>query len=127
MLTQCFRYAPRPLIYLAGRQGEKPVEIAAFTERRKVVRKRLELILFNSKQAGFVEPLRGRAGLHRPKHLLEEVALAAVDALADGPPTLPFATKSADGHYSEYSRSAIYTGRTPITARATISHGFSTG
>ena len=63
-LTKRGEYALRTLIRLgiASRQGEGVISVSALADQERLPFKFLEAILFELKQAGYVESLRGKHG-----------------------------------------------------------------
>ena len=85
MLSQKAKYAMRALLYLAQAEPEQPVFISEIADQQSVPKKFLELILRELKQHGLVESRKGRNGGYVLSRAPEDISLAAVIRVLDGP------------------------------------------
>jgi Rrf2 family protein len=85
-LTKRGEYALRTLIRLgiADRQGEGVISVSVLAEQERLPFKFLEAILFELKQAGYVESLRGKHGGARLAKPAKAVKMGDVVRLIDG-------------------------------------------
>ncbi len=85
MLAQKTRYALRALLYLAGAEPGRSVQVGDIATTQRVPRKYLELILLDLKRAGFVNSRRGPGGGYTLAKTPAEISFAEVIRLMDGP------------------------------------------
>ncbi len=78
-------YALRSLVVLGLIPQDEVIHIHRISERQNIPRKFLEQILHEMKNAGLLESRRGRAGGYRLKSKPEEISLAMVIRLIEGP------------------------------------------
>jgi len=78
-------YALRALIVLGLHQGEDVVRIQTISEQQNIPKRFLEQILNDLKTAGILESKRGLAGGYRLKLAPEQITLARVIRLIEGP------------------------------------------
>ena len=85
-LTKRGEYALRTLIRLgiADRQGEGVISVSVLAEQERLPFKFLEAILFELKQAGYVESLRGKHGGARLAKPAKSIKMGDVVRLIDG-------------------------------------------
>ncbi|MBN2424651.1 MAG: Rrf2 family transcriptional regulator [Calditrichaceae bacterium] len=85
MLSKKSRYAIIAMVYLAKQFGKGPVLIGQIAEEEKLPKKFLEGILFELKNAGIVNSQRGKNGGYYLIKNPDEVHLAKILRLFDGP------------------------------------------
>lgn len=86
MLSRRTKYAINALVYLAceGKNG-KPVQISRIAESEHIPRKFLEAILLELRHAGILNSRKGKTGGYFLHKLPEEINIADVMRLFDGP------------------------------------------
>jgi Rrf2 family protein len=88
MLSMKTQYAFKALMYMAQQHQNRPVLIAEISEHKTIPLKFLENILLQLKKAGILDSKKGKGGgylfLKRP----EEIKLATIMRLVDGPISL---------------------------------------
>jgi Rrf2 family protein len=86
MLSKKSKYAINALLYVAKhRNEERPVLASEIAENENIPHKFLEAILLDLKNAGFLRSKRGRKGGYFLNKDPEEISLAKVMRLFDGP------------------------------------------
>ncbi len=85
MLSKKSKYAIIALIYLAKRYGDGPIMIGRIAEDENIPKKFLEGILYELKNSGIVNSHRGRSGGYYLIKKPQEVYLAQIMRLFDGP------------------------------------------
>ena len=85
MLSKKTKYAMNALPYLAKRQEEGPVLISKISEDQNIPQKFLEAILLDLKNAGYLNSKKGRGGGYYLIKDIEEVNMADIMRLFDGP------------------------------------------
>jgi len=85
MLSKKSKYALIALIHLAKRFGDGPILIGHIAEQENIPKKFLEGILFELKNAGIVNSQRGKNGGYYLIKNPQEVHLAQIMRLFDGP------------------------------------------
>lgn len=86
MLSKKSKYAINALLYISRHRNEgRPVLAAEIAEGENIPHKFLEAILLDLKNAGFLRSKRGRKGGYFLKAAPEEISLARVMRLFDGP------------------------------------------
>lgn len=85
MLTAKTKYALKALAHLAQAEPGIPVLIADIAEQEALPKKFLELILRELKQHGVVDSRKGRGGGYSLRRRPEDVTLASVIRILDGP------------------------------------------
>ncbi len=85
MITMKAKYALKALGRLALAPPETPVLIADIAEQEGIPRKFLELILAELRQHGFLHSRKGRGGGYLLAKKPEEITIAAVLRVLDGP------------------------------------------
>lgn len=84
-LSRKSEYALLALIDLAGHYGRDPVKIMEVSKRNDIPKKYLEQIFLQLKGAGYVRSIRGSSGGYELAKSPEEITLAEVIRLIDGP------------------------------------------
>ncbi|MCF8256914.1 MAG: Rrf2 family transcriptional regulator [Flavobacteriales bacterium] len=93
MLSKKAKYAIMALVHLAKRHGEGPVRISEIAEREHIPQKFLEAILLELRKEGMLTSRKGRSGGYALLRTPEDINLAQVMRLIDGPiASLPCAT-----------------------------------
>lgn len=85
MLSKKSKYAIIALIHLAKRFGEGPIMIGSIAEEENIPKKFLEGILYELKNSGVVNSRRGKSGGYYLIKKPQEVHLAQIMRLFDGP------------------------------------------
>ena len=85
MLTMKTKYALKALAMLARADKDSPVLIADIAEREGLPKKFLELILRELKQHGILESRKGRGGGYHLRRRPEDISLASIIRILDGP------------------------------------------
>lgn len=85
MLSKKTKYAVHALLHLAKRREEGPVLISDISEQENIPRKFLEAILLDLKKAGILGSKKGRGGGYYLLKSPNEVHVAAIMRLFDGP------------------------------------------
>lgn len=85
MITMKTRYALKALCFLATTPPGEPVLIAEIAEKEGIPRKFLELILAELKQHGILQSRKGRGGGYLLAKEPQEITLALVLRVLDGP------------------------------------------
>ena len=85
MLSKKSKYAIIALVHLAKRHGEGPILIGKIAEEEKIPKKFLEGILFELKNSGIVTSQRGKSGGYYLIKKPQDVHLAQIMRLFDGP------------------------------------------
>lgn len=86
MLSKKTKYAINALVYLAreSKNGE-PVQISRIAESENIPRKFLEAILLELRHAGMLNSRKGKTGGYYLQKTIEEINIADVMRLFDGP------------------------------------------
>src|SRR6476620_233839 len=86
MLSRKTKYAINALVYLAreNKEGE-PVQISKIAESENIPRKFLEAILLELRHAGMLNSRKGKTGGYYLQKTAEEINIADVMRLFDGP------------------------------------------
>lgn len=85
MLSKKSKYAINALVYLAKRKEDGPTLIAEIAEKQNIPQKFLEAILLDLKRNGILASKRGKGGGYYMLKNPDEVNLADVMRLFDGP------------------------------------------
>ncbi len=85
MLNQKSKYALQALGYLAAHQHEGPVLMPVIAEKKRIPLRFLENIMHELKQEGFLTSYRGRHGGYKLAKAPEEIRLADIIRLVNGP------------------------------------------
>lgn len=86
MISKKTKYALNALVYLANNQkGSEPIQISKISESENIPRKFLEAILLDLKNAGMLSSRKGKAGGYYLHKTPEEINIADVMRLFDGP------------------------------------------
>ncbi len=85
MLSKRTKYAIHALVHLARKYGEGPILISKVAESENIPQKFLEAILLDLKNAGIVNSKKGKGGGYYLLRDPEDVNVAEVMRLFDGP------------------------------------------
>ncbi|MCE3075992.1 RrF2 family transcriptional regulator [Chryseobacterium gwangjuense] len=85
MLSKKSQYAFKALSYLVERRNDGPVLISEIAERKKIPLKFLENILLELKKADILDSKKGKGGGYFFKENPENVTLAKIIRLVNGP------------------------------------------
>jgi Rrf2 family protein len=86
MLSKKTKYAINALVYLAKVKGnDEPVQISRIAESENIPRKFLETILLDLKHAGILNSRKGKTGGYYLQKPTDEINMAEVMRLFDGP------------------------------------------
>jgi len=85
MLSKKSKYAIIALIHLAKHYGDGPILIGQIAEQENIPKKFLEGILYELKNSGIVTSQRGKKGGYYLIKKLEDVYLAQIIRVFDGP------------------------------------------
>ena len=85
MLSKKTQYAFHALTYLAEHEGNTPVLISEIADHKQISIKFLEIILLELKKAGILGSKKGRGGGYYLIKPAEEVSIARIIRLLDGP------------------------------------------
>lgn len=85
MITKKSKYAIKALIYLAKQEERKPVLIEEISNTEKIPKKFLEAILLELRKAGILASKKGKGGGYYLLKDAEEINMAEVLRLFDGP------------------------------------------
>lgn len=85
MLSKKAKYAINALVYLAKRDGEGPIRINEIAEQEHIPQKFLEAILLDLRKGGMLASRKGRSGGYQLLRTPDEINLADVMRLIDGP------------------------------------------
>jgi Rrf2 family protein len=86
MISKRTKYAINALVYLAREgSGGEPVQISRIAESENIPRKFLEAILLELKHAGMLNSRKGKTGGYYLQQTPEEINIADVMRLFDGP------------------------------------------
>ncbi len=85
MLSKKTKYAMHALLHLARHKDEGPILISEISKQENIPRKFLESILLDLKKAGILASKKGRGGGYYLLKQPEDVHIAAVMRLFDGP------------------------------------------
>jgi Rrf2 family protein len=85
MLSKKSQYAFQALMYLSEKEKEGPVLIAEISKKKKIPLKFLENILLELRKAGILESKKGKGGGYFFGKNPDDVTLATVMRLIDGP------------------------------------------
>ena len=85
MISKKTKYAINALVYLAKRKNEGPILISEIAEQENIPRKFLEAILLDLKNAGVLASKKGKGGGYYLLKSTNEVNMADVMRLFDGP------------------------------------------
>lgn len=86
MISKKTKYAINALVYLAKEQkGNEPIQISKIAEHENIPRKFLEAILLDLKNAGMLSSRKGKTGGYYLHKTPEEINIADVMRLFDGP------------------------------------------
>ena len=85
MLSKKTKYAINALVYLAKHDGAEPITIKAIADSEHIPQKFLEAILLDMKNAGLLKSRKGRGGGYHLLRNPDDINLAEVMRLFDGP------------------------------------------
>ncbi len=85
MLSKKAKYAINALVYLAQQPLDQPIQISTIAEHENISRKFLETILLDLRNAGIVNSKKGKAGGYHMLQAPEDVNMAEVMRIFDGP------------------------------------------
>ena len=85
MLSKKAKYAINALVYLAQQPLDQPIQISTIAEHENISRKFLESILLDLRNAGIVNSKKGKAGGYHMLQAPEDVNMADVMRIFDGP------------------------------------------
>lgn len=86
MISKKTKYAINALVYLAKEQkGNEPIQISKIAEHENIPRKFLEAILLDLKNAGTLSSRKGKTGGYYLHKSPEDINIADVMRLFDGP------------------------------------------
>jgi len=85
VLTKKTKYAVKALMALARNKDNKPMLISQIAEREQLPKKFLEAILLELKRSGFLGSKKGAGGGYYLMKKAEEIKLAAIIRVIDGP------------------------------------------
>ncbi|HNP21236.1 MAG TPA: Rrf2 family transcriptional regulator [Panacibacter sp.] len=86
MISKKTKYAINALVYLAREnRGNEPIQISKIAESENIPRKFLEAILLDLRNAGMLSSKKGKAGGYYLHKSPEEINIAEVMRLFDGP------------------------------------------
>ena len=85
MISKKTKYAINALVYLAKRKNEGPILISEIAVQEKIPQKFLEAILLDLKKSGILASKRGKGGGYYLLKAIDEVNMADVMRLFDGP------------------------------------------
>jgi Rrf2 family protein len=85
MLSKKTQYAFQALSYMAQQKGNEPILIADISKKRKIPLKFLENILLTLRKDDILESKKGKGGGYYFKIPPQEITLARIIRLLDGP------------------------------------------
>jgi len=85
MLSKKTKYAIKALIIMGKNMDKPPMQIAQIAEQERIPRKFLESILLDLRNAGILYSKKGSGGGYALNKAPEEINLAAILRLTDGP------------------------------------------
>jgi Rrf2 family protein len=85
MISKKTKYAISAVVYLAGLEHRNPVLISEISKERKIPQKFLEAILLDLRRAGILSSKKGKGGGYYLLKSAEEINLAEILRLFDGP------------------------------------------
>lgn len=85
MITKKSKYAIKALIYLAKQKSNEPVLIEEISTNEKIPKKFLEAILLDLRKAGILGSKKGKGGGYYLMKAAEDINMAEVLRLFDGP------------------------------------------
>lgn len=85
MISKKTKYAINALVHLAKKEDEGPIVISEIAEAENIPQKFLEAILLNLKKAGVLASKKGKGGGYYLLQSPDEINLADVMRLFDGP------------------------------------------
>ena len=85
MISKRTKYALNALVYLANQPSEEAIPISAISTSENISRKFLEAILLELRRGGMVNSKKGKEGGYYLSKSAEEINVAEVMRLFDGP------------------------------------------
>lgn len=85
MITKKSKYAIKALIYLAKQEGDSPILIEEISNEERIPKKFLEAILLDLRKAGYLGSKKGKGGGYYLIKPAEQITMAEVLRLFDGP------------------------------------------
>ena len=85
MISKKTKYAISAVVYLAGLEHRNPVLISEISKERKIPQKFLEAILLDLRRAGILSSKKGKGGGYYLLKNAEDINLAEILRLFDGP------------------------------------------
>lgn len=85
MITKKSKYAIKALIYLAKKDRQHPVLIEEISNEERIPKKFLEAILLDLRKAGYLRSKKGKGGGYYLMKPAEEISMAEILRLFDGP------------------------------------------
>jgi Rrf2 family protein len=85
MISKKTKYAISAVVYLAGLEHRNPVLISEISKERKIPQKFLEAILLDLRRAGILSSKKGKGGGYYLLKSAEDINLAEILRLFDGP------------------------------------------
>ncbi|WP_183574335.1 RrF2 family transcriptional regulator [Mucilaginibacter sp. X5P1] len=85
MLSKKTKYAIKALIVMGKNMDKPPIQIAQIAEQERIPRKFLESILLDLRNAGYLYSKKGSGGGYALNKNPEDINLAAILRLTDGP------------------------------------------
>lgn len=85
MLSKKAKYAIKALLILADEYGKDPILISKISEKEKIPKKFLEVILLELRNSGILQSRKGKGGGYYLRKEPKEINLAQVIRLIDGP------------------------------------------
>lgn len=85
MISKKTKYAISAVVYLASLEHRNPVLISEISKERKIPQKFLEAILLDLRRAGILSSKKGKGGGYYLLKSAEEINLAEILRLFDGP------------------------------------------
>ncbi len=85
MVSRKTKYAINALVYLAREGKGQPIQISCIAEKEHIPRKFLEAILLQLRNAGMLTSRKGKTGGYSLQKTPEEINIADVMRLFDGP------------------------------------------
>ncbi|HSP12134.1 MAG TPA: Rrf2 family transcriptional regulator [Salegentibacter sp.] len=85
MLSKRTKYGIKALVYIALREGKKPVQTAEIAKSENISLKFLESILLSLRKSGFLGSKKGKGGGYHLIQEPEEIKMTAVIRVLEGP------------------------------------------
>src|ERR1035438_4928262 len=88
MLSKKAKYGLKALIFLAREKRETPIMISEISEKEKIPKKFLEVILLELKKDGILQSTLGKSGGYNLRQHPDDINMGHVIRLFDGPVAL---------------------------------------